>query len=329
MATAENPSMHETTIEAEALTKYFHDYPAISGVSFRAKKGEVIGLLGPNGAGKTTTIRILTGAIAPTSGFARIGGWDVAAQPMQARRRLGYLPENAPLYTDMTLSDYLLHVGRMRGMPGQMLRERLAQVIDDYGLSPYAGATIAKLSKGYRQRVALAQAVLHEPDVLILDEPTLGIDPVQLVETRELIRHHTQMQTVLLSTHILAEAAILCDRVLVMHGGRLVAEESPARLSAALRSRGVELTVAGPHERVTGALAAVPGVANVTWKPGTEADYYSIEPQNEVDISAGVVRAIINHGWRLVSMNEAAPNLEEAFIRLIANGADVKARDEG
>ena len=237
-------------IKVEHMSKSYGTYPAVLDVSFEVLKGEIVGFLGPNGAGKTTTMRVITGYTPPTEGEVTVGGYDVVRHSLDARRHLGYLPETVPLYLDMTVTDYLTYMGQLRGMNREWIHERLPRVIDMVRLGDYRNTLVGKLSKGYRQRTGIAQAILHEPDVLILDEPTIGIDPIQVVETRQLISELGEAHTLLLSSHILPEVSAICQRVLVIHDGRIVADDQPAALSSRLQaSERIELGVKGPQSR--------------------------------------------------------------------------------
>ncbi len=215
-------------IQATGLTHFYGPNPAIEDVNFGVKRGEILGFLGPNGAGKTTTMRILTGFMPPTRGKVTLDGYDVVEQSLEVRRRVGYLPETVPLYTDMTVTSYLKYMGTLRGMASRNIKRRIEDVIEVCRLEDYRSSLIAKLSKGFRQRVGIAQAILHEPEVLVMDEPTIGIDPIQVVETRSLIKDLGKQQTVVLSSHILPEVSMICERVLIIHEGRIVAEDTPA-----------------------------------------------------------------------------------------------------
>ena len=220
--------MESMMIQATGLTHFYGPNPAIEDVNFGVKRGEILGFLGPNGAGKTTTMRILTGFMPPTRGKVTLDGYDVVEQSLDVRRRVGYLPETVPLYTDMTVTSYLKYMGTLRGMASRDIKRRIEDVIQVCRLEDYRSSLIAKLSKGFRQRVGIAQAILHEPEVLVLDEPTIGIDPIQVVETRSLIKDLGRQQTVVLSSHILPEVSMICERVLIIHEGHIVAEDTPA-----------------------------------------------------------------------------------------------------
>ncbi|MBI4308033.1 MAG: ATP-binding cassette domain-containing protein [Chloroflexi bacterium] len=305
-------------IEVHNLTKYYGDFLAIEDVSFKVDKGQIVGFLGPNGSGKTTTMRILTGFMPPSSGTAKVAGYDILDQSLEARKRIGYLPETVPLYTDMSVKDYLVFQGALRGMSKQRIRQRADEVIDICRLGDYTDTLIGKLSKGYRQRVGIAQAVLHEPDVLILDEPTIGIDPRQVVETRQLIKGLGKEHTLLLSTHILPEASMVCQQVIVINDGRVVAVDKPENLSARLRgSEQLRLEVRGPSKEILGKLRAVKGVREVMWQPGTgERNGYTVEMQPGLDLREELSRLVVNSGWGLLGLQTGGLSLEEIFLKL-------------
>ena len=308
----------ETMIEADRLTKYYGDFPAISDVSFTVAKGEVLGFLGPNAAGKTTTMRILTGFMPPTSGTARIAGYDVVADSREARKQIGYLPETVPLYTDMTVKGYLAFMGTIRGMDDKAVRRRIGEAIETCHLEEYYNSLIGKLSKGFRQRVGIAQAILHEPDVLILDEPTIGIDPIQVVETRQLIKELGGERTVILSTHILPEVSMICERVIILHEGEIVAVDRPENLAERLEAtERVHMEVRGPINAVTGALRNVPGVQDVTYTDrGDERVEYNILSRRTEDVRTELARTVVEQGWGLLRLEAATMSLEEIFLRL-------------
>jgi ABC-2 type transport system ATP-binding protein len=295
-------------IEARNLTKYYGDHLAVENASFEVKKGEIVGFLGPNGAGKTTTLRMLTGYIPPSRGTATIAGYDVQDHPLEARRHLGYLPETVPLYTDMTVWDYLTFFGQLRGLRGRKLAARLDEVLQVCHLEEEADTIIGKLSKGYRQRVGLAQALLHEPEVLVLDEPTIGLDPLQVVETRQLIRALGKEHTIILSSHILPEVSMLCQRVIIMDRGRIVAVDTPERLSARISGIGHILAeVRGPAQGVASLLRQVPGVRQ---------DTFTIETEPDQDLRPRVAALIVRSGWDLLQLQRQSLTLEDIFVRL-------------
>src|SRR5574338_1704075 len=245
-------------IEVENLTKRYGPTLAVSDVSFQVQKGEILGFLGPNGAGKTTTMRIITGFLSPTEGRVRVAGIDVVDSPLDAKRHIGYLPENPPVYTDMTVNEYLAFVGRIKGVPRAELKKRVGEVSEKCAIADVQDRQIGKLSKGYRQRVGLAQALIHNPDILILDEPTAGLDPKQIIETRELIKGLAGQHTVILSTHILPEVAQTCQRVVIINKGRVVAVDTPENLTARLKGAAtLYVQVDAPGADASAALAAV------------------------------------------------------------------------
>src|SRR5687768_1138816 len=251
-------------VEVKDLTKYYGDYAAIEGVTFSVNKGEILGFLGPNAAGKTTTMRVITGFMPPTSGTATIAGLDIVKDSVEARKKLGYLPENVPLYEDMSVRDFLTFCARLRMVPKKKIAERVEKVMNDTRTTEYADALILKLSKGFRQRVGIAQALVHDPELLILDEPTVGLDPRQIIEVRELIRSLRGGHTVILSTHILPEVHMLCDRVVIINEGKVAAIDTPEALMARLQSsQEVRLEVRGPRKEIATALRKLPGVKAV------------------------------------------------------------------
>ena len=313
-------------IEARGLTKFYGDFPAIEDVSFAAEPGEVIGFLGPNGAGKTTTMRIITGFTPPTSGTAVVAGHDVQEEPLDARASIGYLPETVPLYTDMTVREYLHYMGELRGMSKPRIRARVEDVFGLCRLEEYTDSLVSKLSKGYRQRVGIAQAILHEPPVLVLDEPTIGIDPRQVVETRQIIRGLGGDHTVILSTHILPEVSMVCDRVLIIHEGRIVVMDTAERLSARLGgvSR-VVMDVRGPREQIQQALSGVDGVTEVTLSDAGGRQQFVVECAPSRDIRVELARAVADRGWGLVELRAMGLSLEEIFLRLTTEDEETAA----
>ena len=313
-------------IEARGLTKFYGDFPAIEDVSFAAEPGEVIGFLGPNGAGKTTTMRIITGFTPPTAGTAVVAGHDVQEEPLDARAAIGYLPETVPLYTDMTVREYLHYMGELRGMNKSRIRARVEDVFGLCRLEEYTDSLVSKLSKGYRQRVGIAQAILHEPPVLVLDEPTIGIDPRQVVETRQIIRGLGGDHTVILSTHILPEVSMVCDRVLIIHEGRIVVMDTAERLSARLGgvSR-VVMDVRGPREQIQQALSGVDGVIEVTLSDAGGRQQFVVECAPSRDIRVELARVVADRGWGLVELRAMGLSLEEIFLRLTTEDEETAA----
>ena len=321
-------------IEASHLTKYYGSQTAIADVSFRAEKGEILGFLGPNGAGKSTTMRILAGCLAASEGSASVAGYDVFHRSLEARRCLGYLPEQVPLYLEMTVHEYLTFTGSLHGMTARTLKPRLDEILERCGLLDVRQKLIARLSRGYRQRVGIAQAILHNPPVLILDEPTVGLDPRQIIEVRELIRGLAGDHTVLLSTHILAEVSMVCTRVAIIHRGRVVAQDTIANLTGA--ADGGEkfiVEVAGPAAVAEERIRAVPGVAAVVVSenlpgrnPATPATRFTIQmlPEGDHDganIRSATAAALVNAGFGLLELHAERTTLEDVFVRLTTGDA--------
>jgi len=309
-------------IAVQDLRKRYGDLDALKGISFSVDEGEVVGFLGPNGAGKSTVMKILTGFIAPSGGSASIQGHDVLTESLSARRQLGYLPENAPLYTDMRVGDYLDYVGRIRGLGTAERARAIEKVAEQCGIAARMGQQTGQLSKGYRQRVGLAQALLHSPSILILDEPTTGLDPNQIVEIRNLIREIGRKRTVLLSTHILSEVQATCDRVLIIHQGRIVADGATSELTA--REQGgsmVQVTfapgnVALGRAAIADAVRALPGVARVADIEAEDPAWFAFEVLADRDLRETIFSLAVDRGLRLVELGRERTNLEEVFRRL-------------
>jgi ABC-2 type transport system ATP-binding protein len=307
-------------IEVQNLTKHYGSHVAISDISFRAEKGEVLGFLGPNGAGKTTTMRILTCFLPPTRGSARVAGFDILDESIEVRRRIGYLPENVPLYLDLSVTNYLEFVGKLKGMPASNRKARIGKVMDECGIAHVAGRTIGKLSKGYRQRVGLAQALINDPEVLILDEPTVGLDPQQIIEIRELIRNLAGQRTIILSTHILPEVSLLCQRIIIVNNGRLVTIDTPDNLKARLRkSMAIDIVVRGPADTVAGRLASLPDVqsAEALEALGDGTHSLRIEAANNIDIREIVSQTVVEGGFGLLDLRTVDLSLEDIFVQLV------------
>ena len=307
-------------IEAASLGKRFGARHAVRDVTFSIGAGEIVGFLGPNGAGKTTTLRMLTGFLPPTAGEARVAGFDVVTQSMEVRSRIGYLPETVPVYRDLTVSAYLEFVGRLKGIPRGEQTRRIATVVDACGIGDVRGRRIGALSRGYRQRVGLAQALLNDPDVLFLDEPTVGLDPKQIVEIRELIRSLAGKRTVLLSTHILPEVNLLCRRVLIIHKGRLVADARPEDLRA--QSQGalrIDVEARTSADTLASLLARVAGVHAVESLALTDHGdaRVRVTAKDGDDPREAIVAALVAAGIGLRSMSAAAASLEDVFLELV------------
>jgi ABC-2 type transport system ATP-binding protein len=299
-------------IQVEGLTKDYGPRRAIDDLSFHADHGEILGFLGPNGAGKTTTMRILTGFMPPTSGKASVAGFDVVDQSLEVRRRVGYVPETVPLYPDMTVFAYLKFMADLRRV--REAEDRVDEVLEIVHMEERADGLIANLSKGMRQRVGLAQALLHEPEVLILDEPTIGLDPAQIRDARDLIQALGKERTILLSTHILSEAQQVCDRVLIINKGKIVAEDSPERLQSRLAgAQRIRLIVRGDSDGLPGVLEGVQGVGTIL--PG-EAGSIEFEAAPGLDARPEVARAVVNAGFDLLELRPVGMTLEEIFLQL-------------
>jgi ABC-2 type transport system ATP-binding protein len=305
-------------IEVQHLTKRYGPTTAVDDISFRVEKGEILGFLGPNGAGKTTTMRVLTGYMPPSEGTAVVAGYDVLEQPIEAKRRTGYLPETPPLYPDMTVRDYLTFVSRIKGVPRAERRERVNEVMVRARVADMATRHCGKLSKGYRQRVGLAQALLHNPEVLILDEPTAGLDPKQIIETRELIKQLRGDHTIILSTHILPEVSQTCQRVVIINNGRVVAVDTPDNLTSRVRgSETMYVQVDAPTGVVPEALQAIPGVTGVSAADsGGAVGGYEVRSEAGRDVRRELASAIVSRGWGLLELRPMRLSLEEVFLHL-------------
>ncbi len=305
-------------IQVEKLTKYYGDFMAIEDVSFEVKKGEILGFLGPNAAGKTTTMRILTGFMPPTSGTARVAGYDILDHSLEVRQRVGYMPETVPLYADMTVGSYLDFSATLRGVDRKRKERRIDEVLDICQIGDYEDTHIGKLSKGFRQRVGIAQAILHEPEVLILDEPTIGIDPIQVVETRRLIRSLGGEHTIIISTHILPEVSMVCERVIIINEGRLVAVDRPENLSSRLmRLERVQMEVKGPAGEVASALRQIKGVRDVTWESYADRTQFTVDCQAGSDLRQELAAAVVQRGWGLLELQSSRMSLEDIFLQLL------------
>jgi ABC-2 type transport system ATP-binding protein len=311
-------------IEVEGLTKDYGSRRAINDLTFRAESGEILGFLGPNGAGKTTTMRILTGYMPPTMGVAKVAGFDVVDQSLEVRKRVGYLPETVPLYPDMTVFDYLKYMADLRHIKNA--DERVDDILETVHMEERADGYISNLSKGMRQRIGLAQALLHEPEVLILDEPTIGLDPAQIREVRALIREIGKQRTVLLSTHILSEAQQICDRVLIIDKGEIVAEGTPERLQAELTGvQRVSVRVQGDGDGLEKVISGIAGVDKVSMKSEGAVEVEST-PGN--DIRPLIARSVIKAGFDLIELKSIDLSLEDIFIQLTREEPEPPATDD-
>ncbi len=315
-------------IDVQHITKRYGDRTAIERVTFSVNKGEVLAFLGPNGAGKTTTMRILTCFMPATEGTATVDGFDCSEQPQDVKARIGYLPETPPVYQELTVSEYLTFVGRLRGMKAAALQQRMPQVIEQVSLGDVRHRLIANLSRGYRQRVGLAQALLHDPPVLILDEPTVGLDPKQIIEIRELIKSLAGSHTVILSTHILPEATAVCQRVVIINDGRIVAVDTPEHLSARLRrSEKISLTVKTPPHNFADRLRGIPGVVSV-FAPA-DGGAHLVECALGHDLRDELARFVVTNGWGLLELKTISMTLEDVFLRLTQHEEGLGERSDG
>src|SRR4051794_6739545 len=306
-------------ITVEHLTKYYGPRAAVRDLSFEVAKGEILGFLGPNGAGKTTTMRILTGYMPPSDGKATVAGFDVSTQSIEARRHVGYLPESVPLYTEMEVVSYLDFMAKIRGVPSRNRRARVDYAMEATNLTHVRDRLIGKLSKGYRQRVGIAQALVADPDVLILDEPTIGLDPRQIIETRNLIRGLAGEHTVILSTHILPEVSATCQRVLIINDGEIAAEDTPDNLTRRLQGADtLQVEVRGPREAVMGQLRGLPHVMDVTVGNGVDGTHtYTVAFALGHDLREQLAASIVGQGWGLLELRPVRLSLEEIFLEII------------
>jgi ABC-2 type transport system ATP-binding protein len=321
-------------IEVKQLTKRYARTTAVDQISFSVEKGQIVGFLGPNGAGKTTTMRVLTCFLPPSSGTAKVAGYDVLEQPREVKKRIGYLPESPPLYPEMSTIEYLRFVGKLKGLSGGELDKRINYVLGRCFIADVKTRLLGKLSKGYRQRVGLAQAIIHNPDVLILDEPTAGLDPKQINETRDLIKSLAGDHTIILSTHILPEVEQTCEQVIIINKGKLAATDSVRNLQA--RTRGVEsllVEVAGRDGSLEAALVQskleqVPGVAQVLCKdPADHRLIFEVQTQKGQLIRGDLARTIVEAGWDLNELRAASMSLEEIFLELTGNETPAETKE--
>jgi ABC-2 type transport system ATP-binding protein len=316
---------HFNMIKVQGLTKRYARTVAVDNISFEVQKGQIEGFLGPNGAGKTTTMRVLTCFLPPTMGTANVAGFDVLENPMEVKKRIGYLPESPPLYPEMEVIEYLTFVGKLKGIPSNDLARRLDDVVDRCAIGDVRTRLIGKLSKGFRQRVGLAQAIIHNPDVLILDEPTSGLDPKQIIEIRELLKALAGEHTIILSTHILSEVEHSCEHVIIIDRGKLVAIDSVSNLTNRLRgSEAVALEVEAAGGRPNPAevqqrLEQVAGVSRVVAKESKDGRLtFEVESLQGRHIRAELARTVVNSGWSLCELRAVGLSLEDIFLQLTA-----------
>jgi ABC-2 type transport system ATP-binding protein len=303
-------------IEVEQLTKLYGPLPALREVSFRVKQGEILGFLGPNGAGKTTTLRILTCFIPPTSGFARIAGLDCQEHPLEVRAKIGYLPENVSLYSDMTVRRFLVFAASAKAVPRSRRSAEVERVMERCSITEVESRIIGHLSKGYRQRLGIAQALLNDPPILILDEPTIGLDPAQIVEIRALIKELGGERTIILSSHILPEVSQICQRILVINRGQIVATDTAAHLTSQLRrTQQVRIQVEGPSAEIKEEFTGIAGVLQV--QPGDGPGSYLVETDRHKDLRPELARRVVARGWQLRELRTQEVSLEEIFMELV------------
>lgn len=306
-------------IRVEQLSRYYGDFKAIDDVTFRVEKGEIVGFLGPNAAGKTTTMRIITGYMPASSGTVTVAGHDVFDEPLEVKRRIGYLPENPPLYFDMTVKYYLEFVSKIKGVEGKDRSKRMDYVMERTSIRDVEDSLIQKLSKGYRQRVGLAQALIHNPEVLILDEPTVGLDPKQIIEVRELIKSLAGEHTIILSSHILPEVGMTCDRVVIINKGRVVAQDTTENLGSKLNtSEKLMIEVAGPEDQIRSSINKLEGVTRVELTAGQKNGHsvFLVESRLDADIRKDLAKTVVTNGWDLYEMKRVGVSLEEVFLQL-------------
>jgi len=304
-------------IKVENLTKRYAGVTAINSLNFEVEKGEIVGFLGPNGAGKSTTMKILTGYLPATSGTASIAGFDVFEQSIEARKRLGYLPENTPLYTDMRVSEYLRYRANLKGVPGRKVKQSVGDVLELCNLRDVERKLIGALSKGYRQRVGLADALLHDPDLLILDEPTIGLDPNQIRQVRELIKNLGGKRTVLISTHILPEVEIMCSRVIVIHKGRIRASDTAENLLKNQRTAGsMRIEAKTGSDNAAADLQKLPGVRDVSVEKDGDYSILQLRLEANTDPSEEVMQLAANKRWVVREITRRRPTLEDVFVEL-------------
>ncbi|MEK6608400.1 MAG: ATP-binding cassette domain-containing protein [Myxococcota bacterium] len=309
--------MSENLIQVENLTKHYGSVRAVDGISFDVKSSQVVGFLGPNGAGKSTTMKILSCYIGPTGGRARVAGFDVLEKPLEARRRIGYLPENNPIYDDMTALEYLEFVAAVRDIPSATRAARLSEISTLCGLEGVLGKPVGELSKGFRQRLGLAQAMAHDPDILLMDEPTSGLDPNQIVEIRSLIREIGQRKTVILSTHILPEVQATCDRAIIIHEGKIVADGTLEELRRREQGNRYRVVVEGPTpDEARDRVRSLEGVLGIEASSSDGACTLEVTASAEGDLRRPIFRLAVDRGWTLLELRRDAATLEDVFRKL-------------
>jgi ABC-2 type transport system ATP-binding protein len=308
-------------IEVKNLTKFYGTKMALDKISFLVNKGEILGFLGPNGAGKSTAMKIITCYLSPTEGTVKVDGLDVVDHSLEVRKRIGYLPENPPLYMDMTVKTYLEFAAKIKGVPSSKVRGSVNTVVEKCGITRYYKAYCNSLSKGFRQRVGIAQAMIHNPMVLVLDEPTIGLDPIQIVEIRNLIKNLGGDHTVILSTHILSEVDMTCERVIIINEGRVVAQDSTRNLRARLpQKEQFVIEVRGDASVIRGVIERIPGVTAVTEEQGYDGvSVFMIDSASETDVRPEVSKAVVTADMELLQLRDVALTLEDIFIKVTMN----------
>ncbi|MFH1824536.1 MAG: ABC transporter ATP-binding protein [Candidatus Firestonebacteria bacterium] len=313
-------------IEVENLTKYYGPRRAVENVSFKVEKGEILGLLGPNGAGKTTIMRMLTGFFQPTSGKAKVAGFDTVEEPLEVKKRIGYLPETLPLYNEMTVSLYLEYVAKLKGIESKEIKKKVAKSIGMAKISEVESRIIGRLSRGYRQRVGLAQALLTDPEVLILDEPTIGLDPKQIIEIRELIKSFSGEKTVILSSHILPEVSMTCEKIVIIDKGNVVAVDTQEQLSKRLKEGGEKIFVKikGQENDVIKQISQIKGIKDLQ-KELEEGGIValSLESEGDKDIREEIFKTVVSNNWILYEMKAEHMSLEDVFLKLTTKEQEV------
>ncbi len=316
-------------IEVKGLTKFFVNTVAVDNISFQVRQGEIVGFLGPNGAGKTTTMRMLTCFMPATSGTADVDGFDILTQSLEVRKRVGYMPENVPLYPEMRVEEYLHFRAKLKGVQRKKRKSRVDEVVERCWLRDVRRKINGHLSKGYRQRVGLAECLVHNPKILILDEPTLGLDPTQIRATRKLIKDLAEEHTVLLSTHILPEVEMTCERVIIINEGHIALEDSIANLIGDERDAAlVQLEVKGPQERIKAVLETIPGVRRVIQEQSVVNPCFIIESRSGTDIREEISNRMARNGWPIIELSRKSKTLEEIFVDIISRDALQKGAGE-
>ncbi len=313
-------------ISVENLTKYYGVKKAVNNISFNVKKGEILGFLGPNAAGKTTTMRVITCYLSASSGTVRVAGYNVFENPLEVKRLIGYMPENPPLYTDMTVFSYLEFVGSIKGLSGRKLDESIKRVMNLTTIEHVKHRVTGKLSRGYRQRVGLAQALIHDPEILILDEPTAGLDPKQIIETRELIKSLAGQHTIVISTHILPEVSMTCQRVLIINEGKIAAEDSIENLTKRIRGSEIILVeIEGPKNEIGEKLKRIDGVSEVKFQctKDNSLQVFHIETKPNFNVRKELVKIVVSSEWGLNEMRTVSVSLEDVFLKLTTKEEEV------